>query len=261
MLFSVVTPAFNSGDFIAETLDSVSALRVPHEHWVIDGGSTDGTLALLEARDDPALRWVSEPDRGQTHAVNKGLERATGDVCAWLNADDTYVVEAVDRAVELLAARPDVDILFGGVHFTDAEGRTRRVYNPGAYSWTRYLFLGDYIPTPTFFFRRSLLDESGLLDERWVDAADYDFYLRLLHGRRVERFPEPLVRFRYHPESKTARDAMKAQDEAMQIRLQWARSRFDRAVMTGFDSAKKAILPRISGWPEPYGKVRSRGAE
>jgi hypothetical protein len=124
-------------------------------------------------------------------------------------------------------------------------------------SFRRFLFFGDYIPTPTFIFRRSLIDRSGLLDERWVDAADYDFYLRLMHARRVHRFPEPLVRFRYHPGSKTARDAMKAQDEAMQIRLQWARNARDRAIMRGFDSLKRAVLPRISGWPEPYGALRS----
>lgn len=261
MLLSVVTPSFNSGEFISETLDSVAALRTPYEQWVIDGGSTDATIALLESREDPALHWVSEPDRGQTHAVNKGLERATGDVCGWLNADDTYIPEAVDRALDHMDSHPEVDVVFGGVHFTDGEARTRRVYVPGAYSWPRYLFLGDYIPTPTFLFRRSLLEETGLLHESWVDAADYDFYLRLLHGRRVERIPEPLVRFRYHEGSKTARDAMKAQGEAAQIRLQWARGHRDRLIMVGFDSAKKAILPRVSGWPEPYGKVRSRGAE
>ena len=146
---------------------------------------------------------MSEPDRGQTHAVNKGLERATGELCAWLNADDAYNPEAVDRAVALLAERPDVDVLYGGIQFTDEDLVVRRTYIPAAPSFHRYLFFGDYIPTPTFIFRRSLLAGSGLLDERWVDAADYDFYLRLMHGRRVHRFPEPLVRFRYHAGSKT----------------------------------------------------------
>jgi glycosyltransferase involved in cell wall biosynthesis len=254
---SVVTPSFRSAPFIGETLDSVAALRTPHEHVVIDGGSQDGTVELLRARDDGDLVWVSERDRGQTHAVNKGLERATGDVCAWLNADDAYNAEAVDRAVALLASRPDIDLLYGGIQFTDEHLQVRRTYVPAEPSFHRYLFFGDYIPTPTFIFRRSLLASSGLLDERWVDAADYDFYLRLMHGRRVHRFPEPLVRFRFHPGSKTARDAMKAQDEAMAIRLRWARNGRDRAIMRGFDSAKRAILPRISGWPEPYGALRS----
>jgi glycosyltransferase involved in cell wall biosynthesis len=254
---SVVTPSFASGAYLAETLDSVAALRTPHEHLVIDGGSTDGTVELLQARTD--VVWVSEPDRGQTHAVNKGLERATGDVCAWLNADDAYNPEVVDRAVALLAERPDVDLLYGGIQFTDEHLAVKRTYIPAAPSFHRYLFFGDYIPTPTFIFRRSLLAETGLLDERWVDAADYDFYLRLMHGRRVHRFPEPLVRFRYHAGSKTGSDPMKAQDEAMRIRLMWARNGRDRAIMRGFDATKRAVLPRISGWPEPYGRLRSDG--
>ena len=119
MALSVVTPAFNAAPYIDATLDSVAALRTPHEHIVIDGGSPDGTADLLASRDDAALKWVSEPDRGQTHAVNKGLERVTGDLCAWLNADDAYNPEAVDRAVDLLARRPDVDVLYGGIQFTD----------------------------------------------------------------------------------------------------------------------------------------------
>jgi glycosyltransferase involved in cell wall biosynthesis len=260
-VLSVVTPSFEAAAYIAETLRSVAALSTPHEHIVIDGGSTDATVDILRRGDRDGLDWVSEPDRGQTHAVNKGLARASGEVCGWLNGDDAYIPEAVDRALARMERDDGVDVVFGGIHFTDESGRTRRVYQPGAYSWTRYLFIGDYIPTPTFLFRRRLLAETGLLDERWVDAADYDFYLRLLHGRRVLRWPEPLVRFRYHPGSKTARDAMRAQREALAIRLQWARGARDRALMVGFDAAKRAILPRISGWPEPYGRVRSRGAE
>jgi glycosyltransferase involved in cell wall biosynthesis len=256
-MLSVVTPSFNSGRFIAETLDSVAALRTPHEHVVIDGGSHDSTVEILRGRDDSALTWVSEPDRGQTHAVNKGFKRAAGDLCAWLNADDAYNAEAVDRAAALLAERPDIDVVYGGIEFTDADGRVRRTYIPAGPSFARYLFFGDYIPTPTFIFRRLLLSEAGLLDERWVDAADYDFYLRLMHRRRVQRFAEPLVRFRFHAASKTGRDAMVAQDEAMQIRLRWARNARDRAIMRGFDSLKRVVLPRISSWPEPYGRLRS----
>ena len=261
MRLSVVTPSFRSARFITETLDSVAVLRTPHEHLVMDGGSQDGTVELLGARNDPSLIWASETDRGQTHAVNKGLARAGGELCAWLNADDAYNPEVVDRAVALLVKRPDIDLLYGGIQFTDEEGQVRRTYVPAEPSFARYLFLGDYIPTPTFIFRRSLLADTGLLDERWIDAADYDFYLRLMHRRRVHRFAEPLVRFRYHADSKTARDAMKAQDEAMQIRLLWARNARDRAIMRGFDSLKRAVLPKISGWPEPYDALRSRGAE
>jgi glycosyltransferase involved in cell wall biosynthesis len=261
VVFSVVTPVVNPGAYLAETLDSVAGLRTPHEHVVVDGGSTDGTVELLEARGDPRLRWISEPDRGQTHAVNKGLAMARGDVLGWLNGDDAYVADAVDRALAVFEHDPAVDVVFGGISFTDADGRVMRTYVPGPWSFGRFLFLGDYVPTPSILFRRAALERAGPLDERWIDAADYDLYLRMMHRARVQRVPEPLVRFRYHASSKTARDAMKAQDEALEIRLRWARGRRDRAIMLGFDALKRTILPRVSSWPQPYGRVRSRGAE
>jgi glycosyltransferase involved in cell wall biosynthesis len=249
---SVVTPVYNSARYLAATLDSVGSLTVSHEHIVIDGGSTDGTVALLESRDDSSLNWVSEPDRGQTHAVNKGFERARGELLGWLNGDDEYVSESVDRAVEHLLADAELDAVFGGMDITDEEGRVRREYRPAEFSWRRYLYLGDYLPTPTIIFRRRLLERGGLLDESYVDAADYDFFLRVFRNARVERRPEALVRFRYHPESKTARDAFRGQDEALQIRLKWASRPGERLAMKAIERAKRLILPRISPWPRMF---------
>jgi len=250
--FSIVTPVYNSVRYLEATLDSVARLTVPHEHIVVDGGSTDGTVALLDGRDDPTLTWVSEPDRGQTHAVNKGFERARGEILGWLNGDDEYVPEAVDRAVEQLLARADLDAVFGGMDITDDEGRVRREYRPAEFSWRRYLWLGDYLPTPTIIFRRRLVKRNGLLDESYVDAADYDFFLRVFREAKVERWPEALVRFRYHPESKTARDAFRGQDEALQIRLKWASRPDQRLTMKAIDRAKRIVLPRISAWPRMF---------
>jgi glycosyltransferase involved in cell wall biosynthesis len=249
---SVVTPVYNSARYLAATLDSVARLTASHEHIVIDGGSTDGTVALLESRDDSSLSWVSEPDRGQTHAVNKGFERARGELLGWLNGDDEYVSASVDRAVEYLLAHPELDAVFGGMDITDEQGRVRREYRPAPFSWRRYLYLGDYITTPTIIFRRRLLDREGLLDERYVDAADYDFFLRVFRDARVERRPEALVRFRYHPDSKTARDAFRGQDEALRIRLKWARRPHERLAMEAIERAKRLILPRISAWPRMF---------
>jgi glycosyltransferase involved in cell wall biosynthesis len=249
---SVVTPVYNFARYLAATLDSVARLTASHEHIVIDGGSTDGTVALLESRDDSSLSWVSEPDRGQTNAVNKGFERARGELLGWLNGDDEYVSAAVDRAVEYLLAHPELDAVFGGMDITDEEGRVRREYRPAPFSWRRYLYLGDYITTPTIIFRRRLLDREGLLDEAYVDAADYDFFLRVFRDARVERRPEALVRFRYHPDSKTARDAFRGQDEALRIRLKWARRPYERVAMEAIEKAKRLILPRISAWPRMF---------
>jgi glycosyltransferase involved in cell wall biosynthesis len=250
--FSIVTPVYNSARFLEATLDSVARLTVSHEHIVIDGGSTDATVPLLEGRGDPSLSWVSEPDRGQTHAVNKGFERAQGELLGWLNGDDEYVPDAVDRAVEHLLAHGELDAVFGGMDITDEESRVQREYRPAEFSWRRYLYLGDYLPTPTIIFRHRLLEHDGLLDESYVDAADYDFFLRVFRNAKVERRPDALVRFRYHPESKTARDAFRGQDEALRIRLKWAHNEPERLAMKAIDRMKRIVLPRVSAWPRMF---------
>jgi glycosyltransferase involved in cell wall biosynthesis len=251
---SVVTPVFDPGPYLEACLDSVAALEVEHEHVVVDGGSTDGTVELLRDRDDPQLRWISERDRGQTHAVNKGLAMAGGSLVTWINGDDEVVPGGMRRAVEHLRRSADCQVVYGGLDFTDADGTVRRAYRPAAWSWHRYLLLGDYVPTPTFVFRAERAREVGPLDERWIDAADYDFYLRLTHGVRVDRMPDAHARFRYHASSKTGTDVWKQLDEAQQIRLTWSRTWRDRAVMVGFDRAKRLLLPPLTRgrWPRPF---------
>jgi glycosyltransferase involved in cell wall biosynthesis len=246
---SVITPALNQASYIGETLDSVARLPVDHEHLVIDGGSTDGTLDLLSRRDDSGLVWVSEPDRGQTDAVNKGLRRAGGDYIGWINADDAYVGAGVQRAVAHLDAHPDVAAVYGLMEITDERGDVTRTYRPAGFSWVRYLWLGDYVPTTAVVFRRTLLQESGILDEGFRDAADYDFYLRLFHGQRVDRLDEPVVRFRYHADSKTARDPGLGQREALAARLRWARHRRDAVLMRAVDQMKQAVFSVVPPWP------------
>jgi glycosyltransferase involved in cell wall biosynthesis len=257
-LLSVITPARNIARYLPQTLDSVAALEHPHEHLVVDGASDDGTVELLEERDDPDLKWVSEPDRGQTDAVNKGLERSRGELIGWLNADDTYLPAAVDRAVAHLERNSDTMAICGAINYVDESGAVFRTLTPPRFSWRRYLYLGSFLPTPTVIFRRRLLARAPSLNEAYADAADYDFYLRLLRGAQVDLIDEPLVNFRYHPTSKTSADVWTQLDEAQAIRLGWARNPIDRAVMRSWEGAKRAILPRISSWPnpEPSGAVK-----
>jgi glycosyltransferase involved in cell wall biosynthesis len=246
---SVITPALDQVRYIGQALDSVASLPVEHEHIVIDGGSTDGTVDLLRERDDPSLVWISEPDRGQTDAVNKGLRRARGEYVGWINADDEYVPEGVARAVHHLDSLPEVGAVYGFMEITNEAGELTRTYRPAAFNWTRYLWAGDYVPTTAIVFRRSLLEGRGVLDEAFRDAADYDFYLRLFHGVRVDRIATPLVRFRYHSESKTARDPGFGQREALEVRLRWARNGRDAAAMRALDSAKQGLFSIVPPWP------------
>lgn len=247
--------------FIGETLDSVAALATDHEHLVFDAESDDGTREVLEERDDERLVWVSESDRGQTHAVNKGLEAARGDVIGWLNGDDAYVSGAVDRAVEHLTASTETMAVYGGIEFVDEGGGHIRTHIPAAFSWKRYLYFNYNYPTPTFIFRRELLEQAPSLNEEFADAADYDFYLRLFRGRRIDRIAEPLVRFRYHETSKSSSDVWTQLDEALEIRLRWARNPLDRLIMSGSERARRAVLPRISNWPHPEPSPLTKGSE
>jgi glycosyltransferase involved in cell wall biosynthesis len=257
-LLSVITPARNMARYLPQTLDSVAALTAPHEHLVVDGASDDGSVELLRRRDDPDLKWTSEPDRGQTEAVNKGLERSRGELIGWLNGDDAYLPAAVDRAVEHLEHHPETMAVYGQINYVDESGAVFRTVTPPRFRWRRYLYLGSFLPTPTVIFRRRLLAQAPSLNEAYVDAADYDFYLRLLRGARVDPLGEPLVNFRYHPTSKTSADVWTQLDEAQAIRLGWARNPIDRGVMRSWEGAKRAILPRISSWPhpEPTGAVK-----
>ena len=255
---SVITPALDQVRYIKETLDSVAALPVEHEHIIVDGGSTDGTVELLRQRSDPSLTWSSEPDQGQTDAVNKGLRRARGEYVGWINADDAYAVEGVLRAVEYLDATPQAAAVYGFMEITDENGAVVRTYRPAPFNWTRYLWLGDYVPTTAIIFRRTLLDR-GFLDEHFHDAADYDFYLRLFHRRRVDRIETSIVRFRYHAGSKTARDPALGQREALQVRLRWARRRRDAALMKAIDGAKQRLFEVVPPWPP--GRVVTRVAD
>ena len=257
-MLSVITPARNMASYLPETLDSVAALRTPHEHVVVDGASDDGTVELLEGRDGPHLRWISEPDSGQTEAVNKGLRLAKGDLLAWVNADDAYIPGAVDRALDHLERHPAVSAIFGAVNYIDEHGEVFRTLVPPRFSWRKYLYLGAFVTTPTIIWRRELLEQAPSLNQRYQDAADYDFFLRLLRGVRVDRIDEPYLNFRYHPTSKTTTDVWVQLNEAREIRLGWARNPLQRGIMRSWEGMRRAILPRISSWPhpEPRGVVK-----
>jgi glycosyltransferase involved in cell wall biosynthesis len=257
-MLSVITPARNMARYLPETLDGVAALGTPHEHIVVDGASDDGTVELLEGREDPNLRWVSEPDSGQTEAVNKGLRMAQGDLLAWVNADDAYIPGAVDRALGHLERHPEVGAIFGAVNYVDEHGEIFRTLVPPRFSWRKYLYFGAFVTTPTIIWRRELLEQAPSLERRYKDAADYDFYLRLLRGVRVDRIDEPYLNFRYHPTSKTTTDVWVQLNEAREIRLRWARNPLQRGIMLSWEGMRRAILPRISSWPhpEPRGVVK-----
>jgi hypothetical protein len=200
-LVSVVTPCLNPGPAaLRRCLESVAAQTYTAvEHIVIDGGSTDGTVALLE---DAGVRFVSEPDQGQTAALNKGFRIARGEVVTWLNADDALLPNAVTRAVGVLEAEPEVGWVYGDCELEEGDHRGKRTPEP-ALSSASFAF-GSPVAQPGTFMRASALERVGYLDEELHLAMDFDLWLRLVLAGVASRYvPETLAVFTIHPLSKT----------------------------------------------------------
>jgi len=199
---SVITPSLNQRAFIDATLRSVLEQGYPDlELWVIDGGSTDGTVERLKTYGD-ALHWISEPDRGQAEAVNKGLARATGEVIGWLNSDDTYLPGALRYVGEFFASEPAVDVVYGDAYYVDRQGEVVRPYDTRDFDLT-VLAHECFVCQPAVFFRRSTLSDVGLLDPGLRVALDYDFWIRLFRKHPPVRLPRFLAASRMYPENKT----------------------------------------------------------
>lgn len=184
---TVVTPCLNSRATIEQTLESVTAQHYPQvEHVVVDGGSTDGTIELLEHA--PGVRYTSEPDRGLTDAMNKGIGMARNDVIGWLNADDVYLPGALDAVGRAFATEPGREWVTGPCTIIDGEGHEIRsaVTRYKRFFLRRYSFglllTQNFVAAPATFVRRDAFGEIGPFDERFSYSMDYDYWLRL--GRR-----------------------------------------------------------------------------
>jgi len=216
MKFTIVTPSFNQAAYLERTLRSVldQTGDFELEYLVLDGGSRDGSVDILRRFED-RLQWTSGRDRGQSDAINQGLARASGDVLAWLNSDDTYEPGALRAVAEAWQRRP-FDWCFGNCRIIDADDREIRpaitrykIAQSRRYSFRR-LLRRDFIPQPSTFFSRAAVAALGPLDMDLVYSMDYDYWLRL--GRRSEpvyldRF---LAGFRWHAESKNGARYRKA---------------------------------------------------
>lgn len=212
---SIITPNLNGERYLAQSLASVLSQRrdgLDVETIVIDGGSTDGSLAILERQASAITQLVSEPDRGPASAINKGLARAGGEIIGWLNADDVYHPGTLARVREAFDGHPDRALGFGGCRIIDESGaeirkgitRFKAAFHPLS---CRFLIQSiNYVSQPAMFFRRSALERAGLLREDLKAAFDYDLILRLWRQGGAFRIPgPPLADFRWHPGSISGR--------------------------------------------------------
>ena len=203
-LVSIITPSYNQAYFLEATIHSVIAQDYPRvEHIVVDGGSTDGSLEVIRQYEEHLAAWVSEPDKGQTDAINKGFVMSHGEILAWLNSDDTYQPHAISEAVAFFQEHPEVGMVYGDTNFIDEEGQTLGKFNAQQTSYRRLRRGGVYIPQPASFWRASLWKTVGPLDPTFYFAMDYDLWVRFAKVAELRYIPRVWANFRVYRDAKS----------------------------------------------------------
>lgn len=222
---SVITPSYNQARFIEQTIQSVLSQNYPHlEYLIIDGGSTDGTLDILRRYNDH-LTWISEQDSGQTNAINKGLRMASGEIVAYLNADDLYEPDTLFLVGKYFNSNSDAMCVTGQCQNIDEKGKIIR----RGVSWYKnfWLRVGNYsvlqvlnfIAQPATFWRRCILEQIGYLDERLHYTMDYEYWLRIGKHYPIHRLHRPLAQFRIHSNSKSGQTSTDQFNEELLVAM------------------------------------------
>jgi len=200
---SIITPSYNQGSFIEETIRSILLQNYPNlEYIIIDGGSNDETISIIRKYEPWLAYWVSEKDKGQTDAINKGWRRSSGQWITYLNSDDTLEPNTLFRIID--NCHPTTDFIYGSCHLIDEHSQVSKCLHPPKIYLSQLVF-GNVLPQPAVFFRYTMLDKIGYLDEKLHFGMDYEYWLRaILNGATFQRIlPPALANFRQWTQSKT----------------------------------------------------------
>ena len=224
-LVSIVTPSYNQGRFIEDTILSLKNQDYPNiEHIIVDGGSTDNTLEILRKYEGTYnMRWISEPDKGQSDAINKGLRMANGELLAYLNSDDTYCDGTITKIVNFFSVHPEIYLIYGDYIVIDAQDNVIKYKKEIEFDYDVLLYGFSYIPQPTVFFKRDILTNIGLFDAKLNCAMDCDYWIRVAREYRIQHLPVYLANFRVHRFSKTWNKAPLFREEALFLRKKYTK--------------------------------------
>jgi glycosyltransferase involved in cell wall biosynthesis len=217
---TIVTPSFNQAAYLEQTIDSVLSQGYPNlEYIIIDGGSTDGSVDIIRKYERHLAYWVSEPDRGQSHAINKGLAHASGEILAYLNSDDFYLPGTFHAVADVFRSHPETDLLHGRCRIVDEQGgkvgehvgsitRYDEIVDVWGVWWNRRQFV-----QPEVFWSRRIAERVGPLREDLDFVMDYEYWLRILKaGGNVRRIDRELTAFRRTPVQKSTHSAKVAEE-------------------------------------------------
>lgn len=208
----------------------------------MDGGSTDGSVEIIRKYSDKLAWWISEPDQGQTDAINKGFAKANGDILAWLNSDDTYLEGAISEAVDYLEANPEVGMVYGDANLINDDGIILGRF-PARQTDFRKLMRGFvHIPQQAAFFRAQLWHQVGPLDPTFYFAMDYDLWVRLSQLSTLHYHPRLWANFRLHGGAKSLEADDRCWPEMVRVHRREGGNRFS------WLSLKAAIRPLVYGW-------------
>lgn len=216
---SIVTPSYNQGQFLEETIRSILLQGYPNlEYCIIDGGSTDESREIIQKYEPWIDFWVSEPDNGQTDALNKGFKRTTGEVAAWLNSDDLYTKGSMIKAVDQLMRHPDVVMVYGECQYIDEFGKPifRPTFRPKKCDYSR-LLEGCFIAQPSVYFKKKALEQVGYINASLQYSFDYELWLSIARSFKIQYVKSTLSKFRIHSHSKTGSQTMKFMIEGFKV--------------------------------------------
>lgn len=242
-LVSIVTPSYNQDRFLEETILSVLNQDYQNlEYIIVDGGSTDNSLDIINKYKDRLAWWVSEPDEGQTDAINKGFSQANGKILAWLNSDDTYQPQAVSQAAAFLSAHTKTGMVYGDANLINESGKNIGKFPARQTDYKRLKRGYVHIPQQASFFRSDIWEQVGPLDPTFYFAMDYDLWVRIARISPIQYHPNTWANFRLHGTGKSVAEDDRCWPEMVRVHQRDGGSWFSWLVF------KAKIRPLIYGW-------------
>lgn len=241
--FSIITPSYNHGRFIKDTIESVMSQNYENiEHIVMDGGSRDNTIGVLKKYTH--LKWFSEPDNGPASAINKGVRIAKGDIIAWINSDDYYEENVFYDIASIFEENPEVSFVYGNLTFVDERKKILRIEKTGRYDVGNFIHKNaDGLRQPCTFFKKSLFEKVGSLDENLKCVFDYDLFIKMLLITKPFYIDKNIAYYRDYGNTITRKNFETQGKEIIKVARRYGAKLYDGIVIKSF--IKKILFAKL----------------